>query len=1377
MKSLKNTIAILLAAVLLSGLLPAASAANGEAVLTSLGHRDTGTVPVNGAEDIITLTVPYRYPLSTVDLSNNLSIGYNKSRYKNVVASLDTPGDAVVDGDPVTLIVTFNNSGDPEGSEKSVTTYQVRVVRADAVAPTFSGTITKEVMAPNTVILTAADFLGNPSANPPIPPKYIANDGDPLSAVSITGTNPPFGTLMYGGDQYVFGEIVELSAINQLTFSPTATGTVSYDVKAYAGSDWTTPIGNVVLTITSFSSPVISSPISETVPKGTILQMNTAYFSRHYDLRGIPLVSLEITPASTSAGKWSYVPTPGSQPVVFTSRKAIPAECLDSLTFTAATPGTASFSWRVSTAAGTSSSSSGVITVTSATLTLSSSTAASILRGSSRRFHSGEFRYSPTTAAMTYVKITVLPPAAEGYLYLDTAIPKNDTYGYPAVAAQTALKANTIIPVSYLGSLCLATKTTATRDEISFKWTATADLKASTATWAEPTTFTVRFITGGTQPVYETDMNLPLALPASGISEEFSNLTGYRLSYVTFTLPDKASGALYLNYDMGTKKGTAVTSSAKYYTQKTPNLASVTFVPAADYFGTVKIKYNAYMDNGSFITSWISIYVRNYSGGTVALQTDKNTALQLDARAFQSAFAAATGKTLQYITFSNLSGLSGNLYYDYVSPGNVGTLVTNSNSTFYIQTAPYLARVAFMPAQDFTGQVSIYFNGYSKEGWGYYCKLVITVLDSPGGIVTYNLTENSYIQLSGNEFSNEFISVTGSILSYVTFTPPKGANGTLLYQYNPETKKGTAVTPTGKYYDGRNPDLSDLTFVPAKDFIGTVVIPYKGYTASGASYDGKVIFNVTEGSQMISYATESGARVIMNAADFQRAFYVLSDGKRLSHVKFTLPPSNYGRLYYAYNARNEYDSLVTADQKYYLDAAPYLSVVSFVPADTYSGSFILTYTGYSTTGEAYTGKVRISVTAPAATGSVNYSTNSLTPVTFSASHFTAAYKGVGTLSYVVFTLPSSSYGTLYYNYSLSSSYNTPVTSTTAYYVGGYPNISSITFVPNSSYSGSLAIPFTAYSTTGVSSPGTVVITVSSSDIATLTYKTPFNTPFQLSADDLNTALLSRSGSALHYVIFSLPPTSQGTLYLGYRSPNSYEALVTSTGRYYRSYSPLVSNVYFVPKTGYAGAVTLSYTGYSVGGTAYTGKIIITVESGVPFSDMKTGYDWAATAVSYLHSSGIVKGSDDGKYHPADNIKRGDFILMVTRAFGLQSYSTENFPDVPMGVYYYSAIASAKYYGIVTGSGGLFYPASHITRQDAMVIIARTLDVCGHYIAPGSEADLARFADASQISDYAADAMASLVRAGIITGSGGRLNPKANITRAEMAVMLYKVLTM
>ena len=189
------------------------------------------------------------------------------------------------------------------------------------------------------------------------------------------------------------------------------------------------------------------------------------------------------------------------------------------------------------------------------------------------------------------------------------------------------------------------------------------------------------------------------------------------------------------------------------------------------------------------------------------------------------------------------------------------------------------------------------------------------------------------------------------------------------------------------------------------------------------------------------------------------------------------------------------------------------------------------------------------------------------------------------------------------------------------------------------------------------------------------------------------------------------------------------------------------------------------------------KIVVNVVAASPFRDITEAFDWAAPAVSYLYSKGIVKGGGDQKYHPTDNVTRGDFILMVTRAFNLTSSSTDNFSDVPLGTYYYSAVATAKYYGIVTGSDGKFSPGAYLSRQDAMVILNRTLNAKGISIAQGTAGDLSVFSDASQVSDYAVSAMASLVRAGILTGSDGKLNPRSMITRAEMAVILYRVLVM
>ena len=60
---------------------------------------------------------------------------------------------------------------------------------------------------------------------------------------------------------------------------------------------------------------------------------------------------------------------------------------------------------------------------------------------------------------------------------------------------------------------------------------------------------------------------------------------------------------------------------------------------------------------------------------------------------------------------------------------------------------------------------------------------------------------------------------------------------------------------------------------------------------------------------------------------------------------------------------------------------------------------------------------------------------------------------------------------------------------------------------------------------------------------------------------------------------------------------------------------------------------------------------------------------------------------------------------------------------------------------------------------------------------GTASDLLPFSDRGQIETYARDAASSLVRAGVIQGSGGKLNPRGNITRAEMAVILHRLLTL
>ena len=48
-------------------------------------------------------------------------------------------------------------------------------------------------------------------------------------------------------------------------------------------------------------------------------------------------------------------------------------------------------------------------------------------------------------------------------------------------------------------------------------------------------------------------------------------------------------------------------------------------------------------------------------------------------------------------------------------------------------------------------------------------------------------------------------------------------------------------------------------------------------------------------------------------------------------------------------------------------------------------------------------------------------------------------------------------------------------------------------------------------------------------------------------------------------------------------------------------------------------------------------------------------------------------------------------------------------------------------------------------------------------------------DMDTVSDYAKEAVETLMANGIINGKNGKIDPKANATRAEVAVMLNRVL--
>lgn len=180
-----------------------------------------------------------------------------------------------------------------------------------------------------------------------------------------------------------------------------------------------------------------------------------------------------------------------------------------------------------------------------------------------------------------------------------------------------------------------------------------------------------------------------------------------------------------------------------------------------------------------------------------------------------------------------------------------------------------------------------------------------------------------------------------------------------------------------------------------------------------------------------------------------------------------------------------------------------------------------------------------------------------------------------------------------------------------------------------------------------------------------------------------------------------------------------------------------------------------------------------------FTDMEK--HWAKELVTDMASRRILFGTGDNKFQPDLAITRADFITLAIRTLGLkEDGETDAFRDVKKDARYYGAVAKAYEYGLTEGDGqGNFNPQKQITREEAVTILGRMLEIAGK-AAPESESEreapLDRFTDKDLISHWAAAGVAGAAQLGIVEGDAGKFRPKDSITRAETAKILWKLLS-
>lgn len=177
-------------------------------------------------------------------------------------------------------------------------------------------------------------------------------------------------------------------------------------------------------------------------------------------------------------------------------------------------------------------------------------------------------------------------------------------------------------------------------------------------------------------------------------------------------------------------------------------------------------------------------------------------------------------------------------------------------------------------------------------------------------------------------------------------------------------------------------------------------------------------------------------------------------------------------------------------------------------------------------------------------------------------------------------------------------------------------------------------------------------------------------------------------------------------------------------------------------------------------------------SAVSFDDVSSS-NWYYDAVTFCAAHEITTGTGDNRFSPDAPLTRGQFLVMLMRAYGIEADddATDNFDDAG-GLYYTGYLAAAKGLGIANGVGNnLFLPEKAITRQDMFTLLYRALAVLEQPDTNGSSLHPI-FRDMDEVSEYAEDAMVTFIEAGIISGSNGTLNPLGSATRAQMVQVLY-----
>lgn len=178
-----------------------------------------------------------------------------------------------------------------------------------------------------------------------------------------------------------------------------------------------------------------------------------------------------------------------------------------------------------------------------------------------------------------------------------------------------------------------------------------------------------------------------------------------------------------------------------------------------------------------------------------------------------------------------------------------------------------------------------------------------------------------------------------------------------------------------------------------------------------------------------------------------------------------------------------------------------------------------------------------------------------------------------------------------------------------------------------------------------------------------------------------------------------------------------------------------------------------------------------------FVDLGDLFPEAHDAVDFMVGSGYMNGIAATHFAPHMDLNRAMMVTILYRIAGAPAVNgTHTFVDVPSGEFYTEPVIWALNTNITTGLDAThFAPGKSLTRQELVTFLYRFAKQMDYDVTKTT--DLSAYTDAADVQPYAVEAFQWAVATGVIKGTTATtLSPEATTTRAQVSLMVYRLLT-